>query len=141
MENLWPDFSKIESIRVPAEILEEQAKLLPKITNDMIYATVEKDENIDPYVTADLALLDFKYNFYIRAKFIESYGFRVFKLYHDIVIYPIHIDLDRSIRSELGIDTGIIQIDNEKEFIDFIKEVFGSNKIRNVISSLISLSK
>ena len=74
MKNLWPEEFKPKEIKSVKSVLDEQSKLLPKITGDMVYAKVKTMGRTEAYRTDHKN--DFSYSFYILAKFLEGYSFK-----------------------------------------------------------------
>ncbi|MTV50050.1 hypothetical protein GJ688_13825 [Heliobacillus mobilis] len=141
LRNLWPEQFTFEKITTPKETLEQQASFLPKLTGDLVHAEVEE---VGKYLANAKSITDpFKYEFLIKGKFIEDYSFRVFIITHDVLIYPIKILLDSGIYEELnGTDTSVwIKVNDEEEFFNILERTLRSNRIRRVISSIMSLSK
>lgn len=139
MQNLWPDFSEIKKIQTPKELLDEQAALLPKLTGDMVYAYIVK---LSAGFRRPGKKSDFGIVFYIKGKFLENYSFRVFTIYHDIGIYPAEMELDSEIKEQIHrTNDGEILINDENELTALLKEILGSDKIKNVVASIVSLSK
>ncbi|WP_039655886.1 hypothetical protein [Clostridium tyrobutyricum] len=154
MENLWPKF-KLDKLRTPKEILEEQASLLPRLTGDMVYASVD-DYKLAPvrvvYGDDPYTSFDFKYQFLIKGKFLDNYSFRPLGVFHNVKIYPLMVKLDGEIVSELedkkliqrqdeNMDPTIIDVENEDKFIMLLKNIFASEKIIAVIQSIVSMSR
>ncbi|AUO12340.1 hypothetical protein [Priestia megaterium] len=139
--NLWGNFTDMD-VNTPKEILEQQAKFLPSLTGDTVYAEVKDLETGELYDTFDEdAFEGFAYKFVLKSKFMDRYQFTILSLHHDIVIYPARIKLDRDTKEEIG---GIAEykiVYSEKEFIDFISEVFQSDRIKNVVGAMIKLSR
>lgn len=140
LDNLWPDLNEIQKIKTPKEILEEQGKILPKLTDDLVYAT------IDPSVifNSDFSInnkYDFTYDFNIRGKLLKDYKFKLLTIGHNITIYPVRIRLENDIRKEVGLKNIDLIIDNHNDFVNTLKQVLSSNKLKYVIATIISLSR
>lgn len=153
-QNLWPDFSNQKKIKMPKEILEEQATYLVESTKGELYASVEERKI---YLDNESESLNkFQFDFFIRSKYISNYKFKMFTINHDIVAYPIGMVLDTDIGLELYeeadidslceaienyFDTYIISgIKNEEDFKNILSLIFRTKKVKNVIISLMSLS-
>ena len=149
MKNLWPEgFTENEKITA-RQMLEEQSKLLPKLTGDLVYAEVSE---LSPIEAARESLFrgelqgEFVYSFDIRGKFLEKYRFRVLSFSHDIAFYPVLIRLDELLGKELKIPEGpseapTITINEPEELEKFLSSVLRSERIGKVVGSLIKLSK
>lgn len=140
MDNLWPDLSDIQKIKTPKEILEEQAKILPKLTNDLVYATIDLSNVFNSDFTV-ATKYDFTYDFNIKGKKLENYKFKLFTVGHNITIYPARMRIESDIRKELGLNNIDLIVENNVDFMNTIKEIFASSKLRYVIASIVSLSK
>lgn len=157
MSNLWPDFSNLNILTMPKTILEDQANYLVKATDGKLYGAVEEvnhynDEGIK------IETNSFEFNFVIKGKFLPNYKFKAFTIYHDIVIYPLSIMLEPDIGNEIfdssevndfvedidyqGDDEGVLLegIKSEEDFKKVLYYIFRTEKIKNVVESLISLS-
>ncbi len=138
MESFWPEeLSEIKPFETPKNILDEQNSFLMKLTKGMVYTSTE---SADP-TGFNMDHLDFCYNYNIIGKFLDGYRFNVMTFAHRVDIYPMILDVDEDIANELGIEAYDIQIKDEKDFKKFLKSVFASKKINNVIRSIVSLSK
>jgi hypothetical protein len=152
MKNFWPAFDEFKHIDTPKTILEEQGGLIEKITTDMVYGEVMEINPTDKEYARTFDNSDFKFAFNIRGKFLENYKFTMLVVSHNIVIYPFSVRLDDTIHSELSHEfysngmlkspnSTIVNIESENQFEFMLKSVFNCNHIKNVINSIISLSK
>ncbi len=141
MENLWPKtFTDVNINEPPKDMLEQQAKFLETVTEGQVYAEVLEIESFDS--SQRYLQHDFVYSFYIRAKYIEKYSYRVFLFYHDIPFFPVVFLLDDDIDQELGIETSKERKVNSFEKLnELLKHVFNSKKVKEIVGSLIRLSK
>ena len=137
MKNLWPEDFKSKEIKSAKAILDEQSKLLPKITGDMVYASVKKMRAIEA-IRGDHKN-DFSYSFFLLAKFLEGYSFKVLDFSHPITMYPVKVTLDELIADEVQSDQEF-EIQNENEFIPILGKVLNSERIKDVVGSIIRLS-
>ncbi len=141
MKNLWPD-SFAENTKPSAKsLLEEQAKLLPKITNGIVFAEVVELDRVESIREA--MYNEFCYRLNIRGKFLEGYSFKVMSFSHDITLYPVEFHLDEQLAEELRIRSAFNtkKIDNPEELERFLGMVLTSNRIKNVVGSILKLSK
>lgn len=139
MKNLWPEsFDKFQ-ISTPKEVLEDQAKLLPKLTGDLVYSEVaELNIHNSPGEIYDKS---FRYGFFIRGKFLENYRYQLFSIGHNILIYPALMVLDTEISKELGLANEVITLDNEDQFIDILEKTLKTSRVGKIVSSIMSLSR
>lgn len=137
MKNLWPEDFKSKEIKSAKAILDEQSKLLPKITGDMVYALVKKMRAIEAMRVDHKN--DFSYSFLLLAKFLEGYSFKVLDFSHPITMYPVKVTLDELLADEVQSDQEF-EIQNENEFISILGKVLTSERIKDVVGSIIRLS-
>lgn len=143
MKNLWPEqFSENQKVSAK-QLFEEQSKLLPAVTGDLVYAEVIELDAIDA-IRQDQQN-DFVYSFEIRGKFLNGYRFRVLSFSHDITLYPVLIRIDGELGKELQLEEVYgygrsTEIENPEEFEDFLSAVLKSKRIGKVIGSIMKLS-
>ncbi|MEJ1355709.1 MAG: hypothetical protein RPU39_13610 [Candidatus Sedimenticola sp. (ex Thyasira tokunagai)] len=137
MKNLWPEGFKPSKVNAPKKILEEQSALLPQLTGDMVYAKVKNMDAVDAIMKDHSN--DFSYSYYLHGKFLKKYSFKAFDFSHSITMYPVRISIDEHIASELGAEQ-VSQAENEDEFVRIIESVFNSERIKNIIGSIIQIS-
>ena len=136
MKSLWPENFEENPQRTPKSIFEEQAKLLPKITGDIVYAEVVPED-----LSANYG--EFCYRFVLIGKFI-NYTFKVLTFTHDIALYPVKFNItefDMELSDELELRVGPIEKRSPEELEEFLGEILKSKRIRQVIGSIIKLSK
>ncbi len=143
MQNMWPD-SFPENDKIAAKnLFEEQAKLLAKLTNGVIYAEVSELDAIDA-ITSSMKN-DFAYRFDIFGKFLKSYRFNVLTFSHDITLYPVKFRLDEKLGTELRLGRGpggfLVSIETPEDLQAFVPRVLSSERLKSVIGSILRLSK
>lgn len=143
MKNLWPE--KFEENNKPAakNLLSEQAGLLSKLTGGIVAAEVSE--------LADLQAVsmghsnDFAFRFDLIGKFLEGYRFHVLSFSHDITLYPVKFRLDENIGAELSIkktyNGHVEMIESPQALEAFLERVLTSKRIRDVVGSIMRLSK
>ncbi len=143
MKNYWPEKFE-ESAKPPAKnLLEEQARLLPKLTGDIVFAEVAEEL----IKTRGWPLNgDFMYRFDIKGKFLENYRFHVLSFSHDITLYPVRFLVDEEIGNELRIekeseDRFTKTIDAPEDLEGFLSAVLTSERVKSVVGSIMRLSK
>ncbi|MBU5256839.1 hypothetical protein [Tissierella praeacuta] len=151
MNNLWGDFSEIETLSTPQKILNEQASYLNSATKNQVLATLVKSDPVPVFMEERNS--DFKFDFILTSPRIRGYKYKVFKLFHDVQIYPLYIKVEESIVEEIG--ESLIEItrndsnDNdfceyeildEETFLNVLRMILSSKTIMRVITSLISLA-
>ncbi|MGG2466861.1 hypothetical protein ACOV1W_03940 [Paraclostridium bifermentans] len=136
MENLWPEYiNNLEKLETPKNILEEQSEFLSNATVGLIYASVDDRTDISSDPT-------FIYEFNIRGKYLNNYKFTAFTITHEIAIYPLTIEFDEDIASEVGADSFLceLEVNTPENLRNVLIAVFKSKKMENVMRSIKSLS-
>lgn len=144
MKNLWPE-SFSENTKPSAKtLLEEQARLLPKLTNDVVYAEVKDLAELE--AIASSLQNDFAYRFDIRGKFLDKYHFNVLRFSHDITLYPVAFRLDEGIGKELALPKIPARgysttVNSPPELEAFIAQVLATDRIKAIVGSILRLSR
>ena len=146
MKNLWP--GKFEESKIPSAktLLEEQARLLPKLTGDMVFAEITELDSLRDYKAKSEIDNEFMYKFSLRGRFLENYNFNVFSFSHDITLYPVMFYLDEKLGAELRIiksvlDRYVASAKNQEELEKFIDTILKSDRIKSVVGSIMRLSR
>lgn len=134
MKSLWPEVFEAKKVKPVKTILNEQSKLLPKLTGDMVFASVVKTNAIQPE-----SKNDFSYFYFLKGRFLKSYSFKVLDFSHGVTIYPVVLTLDELIAKELNLNEGL-EFNGEEEFIKFLGSIYKSERLKDVIESIIQLS-
>jgi hypothetical protein len=137
MKSLWPEEFTEKEVKPAKEILEEQALLLPKLTGDMVKAGVRQWRDVEKLLTNHQR--DFAFSFLIKGKFLKNYSFKVFDFSHEITLYPTTVEFDEQLSNELGMAVDI-EIETEDQFIELLSKIFASERIKDIIGSIIKLS-
>lgn len=143
-KSLWPLSFTESDIRGPKEIIEEQAALLPSLTGDLISGRVR---DIAPSTTTILNTIsikksyDFNFSFAFESKFIKNYSFLIIKVSHPVLFYPCLVELNESIAKEIGYNNTHIEVDSMQKFEDLLERVLKSEKVAQVVGSLMKLAK
>ncbi len=142
MKNLWPERFEVNTKPSAKELLEEQAKFLPKITDGLVLAEVEEVKPGQEFFGFG-PLADFCFRFNILGKFLENYRFKVMVFSHDITLYPVTFRLDGQLAKELRISSAVSEtkIDSPDELETFVGKVLTSSRIQSVVGSILRLSK
>ena len=138
--SLWPGEFDEADVKTAKNLLEEQAKMLPQLTKGFVSAELIKITDMDVPSFMDNSFI---YQFDIIGKHLDNFRYTAFTLSHDIAMYPINIMPDSEILSEL-VPNGhgsYIKAKSVEQFEAIIAKVFHSNRMKNVISSLMALSK
>lgn len=133
MNDLWPEDIGHPTLRSPVSILREQALLLGDKTQNMVRAKVSPQERQEQN--------NFKYTFFVVAPELGDYHHALFKIRHDVELYPVVIDVDEEIRYELAPEEDKTIIANsESEFLEMLRRIFRAKKTRKVIHALLAQS-
>lgn len=129
--NLWGDIEGVITIPAPISILKEQAALLGELTKGELKGDVTHTSG----AYHDNQKQSFIYRFKIVAPQFDNYIYEIFRVHVPINDYPIKIDMlledeDKSYTCE-----------NETVFIETIKDILQSDKVKKVISVLRSIRK
>jgi hypothetical protein len=137
VENLWgiETLDQISRPDVPKRILAEQASLLQKITNGLLYAEVgvtSKNKIIsllhDPL--SEDSFYEFNYNFNICAPALGDFHYSTFSVHHDVGLYPcIVVDGDRDIRCA-----------SEADLRAAVHAILTSDRVQRIVASLVAQS-
>lgn len=143
MESFWGEID-IEKINTPKSILEEQAVFLKDATNKFIYADVERNYILEKKMEGWLA-----YDFLIKGRYMDDFSYKLLSVCHPIDLYPTQIIVDQKTYVEIGEklseykilgSSNIFKVNNEDEYVIIIKSIFTSNRSKNLITGIISLS-
>lgn len=122
MQNLWGSFDDVETIRTPALILQEQAGLLGKLTNEVLEGEVRRES---------VQTLDgFAVSLYIVAPALQEYHLHILRIFHRVSMYPVKV--------EDSINGYIYNASDEAEFVEALRGILSSEKVQHAIAALIS---
>ncbi len=140
MTSLWPEVF-VENTKPSAKtILEQQGSQLSRLTQGMVYGEVEQLSRAE-IMDLDMGI-GFAYNFNICGRYLDNYRFRLMTLSHDIALYPVSFRLDGELLKELGYGHQDIHTVNTPEELEiFLKCVFNSERVKNVVGAIMSMSK
>ncbi len=125
-QNLWGYLGDIATTRTPALILQEQAGLLGKLTNEALEGEVRRGPGANPKVLF-LAL-------YIVAPALQRYRLKVLDLRYSYAdVYPVRVDD--------SINDISYTADDEADFVDILRGILSSEKVQRAIANLISESQ
>jgi hypothetical protein len=121
-ENLWPTFEPSEIVS-PKTLMVEQANFLSESTKNVILGQVSSK---DSQSTNNQII----HSFVIIAPALNNYRFILFEVSYGIYLYPLVLYYQQA----------SIQIENEEQFKDKMKEIFNSDITRRIVTSLYSQS-
>lgn len=125
-QNLWGDLGGLDNIRSPAVILQEQAALLGKLTNELLEGKVRRHSNPDDN--------RFEILLYVAAPALGPYRIQILELSYSLEkTYPVMF------RDSL--DAKFLRVDDEVKLLEKLEELLSSERVRRVLATLISESK
>ena len=118
-KSLWPEL-KVKREKTPYAILKEQATYLAENTNGLVTGLVVRE----------LYSRGIRLRFFFITPSLGDYRYLLFDLWHDpVMVYPV-----------AEMDSGEEVAASEAEFLEHLKEIFGSDNTQRVLSSLINQS-
>ena len=136
MDSLWPsEISNYSETKSPVTILKEQGLELGKSTRNILIGEIIPYQIEQPNST---------YSFNILAQPL-NYRYVLFNITYNILdIYPVFMDLDIDIYKEVhkfsfdinGGKKNLLKIDNENGFLNELRQIFNSERIKKIIKSL-----
>ena len=120
--DLWPTDIATTELRSPVAILREQATLLAVKTEGLVVGNVHT-------VTAGEQL---QHSFRLVAPSLNHYTFDLFNFTHGPSLYPV---------DAANQEGQVIRIESEKEFLNFLRDLFSSERTKQIIHSLIAHSR
>ena len=139
MTDLWPDgISSRTSLKTPVAILGEQGTLLGKKTNNLVEGMIVR-------VRETTFGGDFGYTFYLSAPALSGYRYQLLEISYPVGLYPLIITIsDESVVSEIPEEMqetrGIFTANSEDNFIDILRKIFATKKVKQVIDAIIAQS-
>jgi hypothetical protein len=138
VENLWgiESLEDISTPDVPKRILAEQAALLRKITNGLLYGDVEATSDKafsskgELIVGHDDFRFEFNYGFYVCAPALGDYHHLLFSVHHDIGLYPCFV-----VEGDEG-----RPCQTEDDFTRIVHSILSSERVRRIVESLVAQS-
>jgi hypothetical protein len=122
-DSLWGDLTQLPIPRTPKAILREQADILNHHTSAVVVAEVA-DESDSSYLKCSLDLV---------APTLNNYRYTVLAVRHKIEIYPCEV-------LPFGSYSGSVTCESEPQFLETLRGVLGSSKVRAVIAGLLAQS-
>ncbi len=85
---------------------------------------------------------EFGYEFYFTSRKTPQYKFRVFLMYHDLILYPVTLFLENGICQEIRHNVpDLIWAEDEQEFTALLAEILNSDRVTQIVESLMKLNK
>lgn len=121
--DLWPADIIDESVTTPVSLLKQQAAALAKRTNGLV------EGQVTSYTDRSGRLA---HSFKLVVPVLDDYVYELFKIRHDVNIYPLHASFQ-------GVDYEIV---SEKELIEWLRDsVLSSGETKRVLSTLVAQAK
>jgi hypothetical protein len=143
--DLWPDDIEHTTLKAPVTILKEQGALLARKTGNIVGGLADRTQLIARGSPDDR----FRYSFYLSAPAI-NYVYQLLKISHSDDLYPVEItageelyaELPDELRSKLIDDGSGVKLiaDSEDKFMEILKAIFATEKVRKVIGAIIAQS-
>lgn len=137
MIDLWPDDISYTSVKAPVTILKEQGALLGRKTGSLVEGVIGSRRLT---ISQDY----FEYIFYLVAPALGNYRYELLEISHSVDLYPLHIETDRDVLEELPAEMkdedDTLTADSEDRFIEILRTIFATKKVRRVIEAIIAQS-
>ena len=151
MKDLWPKNFEVKDKKSPAMILQEQASILGSKTQNILKAEVKFQPPSDVIVNvrglslnaiAEMQKYPFRYDFNIVVPTFHNYQYKLFSIVHNLDYYPLMIFtekdfldelLNSDLITEIKVEKEGILVDSEEKFVNVLKLILNSNKIRRLI--------
>lgn len=160
--NFWKENYKVLGEHNPIELLKLICKQLSQKTSDKVYAEISEIEThikdmYDLTSLADKMTIFTKpankkpkdqlgeknddsiktYLISIKCKDFKEYAYKLFFIEFNFTMYPVKIAMDEDISRELNLED-VIEIENENDYIEIIRQILSSDKVTNIIQSLLT---
>jgi len=130
--DLWPDIEQSKVVP-PVAILREQAAALGNKTGHLLEGRVitrtDEDGN---YIY---------HTFYVVAPALDNYSYNLFSISHGAEPYPVTVPHPRRMDSGRHPYPRSLEINSEKELLDYLREVLNSEKTKRIVGSLLAQVK
>lgn len=145
MIDLWPDdITTHTGLKAPVTILKEQGTLLGRKTSNIVEGMILKS----PIDTKDF----FEYDFYLVAPALGDYRYQLLRIKHSVDLYPLSIyiggdvfeELSAEVKGQAAATAGeyqhALKADSEDRFMEILRAIFATQKVRRVIEAIIAQS-
>ena len=117
---MWGDLSKLEVVRSPKAILQEQGDYLTKATGGVLVGTIG----------TRVVGSHFEYDLDVEVPALNNYRYTILTIEHDATLYPV------TVRSSNPSD--VYQGGDEAAFEATIEYILGSEDVKLILSRLLS---
>lgn len=124
VQDLWGEIPSTEGLRTPLLILREQAALLGQKTGNILEGDVHVSRAGD----------NFRASLRIVAPALDNYIYTVLHITYPMISYPVRV---------LDVEGPPIEqnCQNEEAFIEVLKRILSSDRVKKAITSLLAQSK
>ena len=119
-QDMWGDF-QVQSLRVPVQLLREQAAALGLRTRNLVVTEVSTSTRRD----------QFRYGLELVVPALDDYRYHLLSLIHDIHMYPLVLEYDGD--SELS----AVEVSSEDDLNRALQKALSSEKTKRIINNLI----
>lgn len=119
-QDMWGDF-QVQSLRVPVQLLREQAAALGPRTKNLVVAEVSTSTRRD----------QFRHGLELVVPALDDYRYHLLSLIHDIHMYPLVLEYDGD--SELS----AVEVSSEDDLNRALQKALSSEKTKRIINNLI----
>ncbi len=121
-KSLWGNLSKLERVRSPKSLLDEQASVLTDATDGVLVGKVENSN----FETTNA----FRYDLDVVVPTLNHYTYTLLSIQYPLDLYPVQINSRTPIRQ--------VDCQNEEELERGIASILSSAEVRKILSRLIS---
>lgn len=131
--DLWADIPEVTE-SLPRDFMKEQAAYLKKRTKGLITAEVITHSYVNTAIphTSESTPSIFRQLFYLVVPRIK-YRYALFSVSHPVLGYPAKFTSDYDEINAIAND--------EKEFLDILKQILSSDKTRRILAALLAQAK
>ena len=125
-ESLWGNLEDLDTARTPAMILQKQAGLLGKLTNEVLEGRVGRDLIGD----SNRRIV----SLYVVAPALQRYSIKILGLeYNYDTVYPVNVSNSIAEVSRQATD--------EEKLVSILRDILSSQRVKNVITTLVAESR
>lgn len=141
MNSLWPQ-SFVQNNEISAKSLfEEQAAMLPSLTDNLVWADVRA---LEPHQFPVFLASDFAFKFDIYGKLLSNYRFTALYFGHDITLYPVKFIFDDELGREIRPTASPVvphSVNDSTTLKQLVEQILKSQRLNAVIGSIIRMSR
>ena len=163
--DIWKSTFKSKEGKLPNEIAKEICDELYDLTNNLVLAKVEKYDKTINSMNKNNSIISavamstlvksttvqdylgeiegsglFTFEIYLTGINTPEYKYRICFMENGAFPYPVDMAIDADIAEELNCEP-IIRCNNEEEFINIIKLIVNSKKVKDVVEGLMTINE